>query len=168
MREKSSTKTRPCGTEAVVRRYSVKKVFLEISQNSQENTCARASLLIKRLWHRCFPLSFAKVLRTSFFHRTALVDASGGTPALVFCPFEDWQLRTTLWYLLCKKDSIKFKRLPSIPLFLSLCVRPLCQTLSKAWSRKLSRTSKDGLASKAHKNVICIALSWCIQSIGSS
>ena len=29
-------------TEAVVRRCSVKKVLLEISQNSQENTCARA------------------------------------------------------------------------------------------------------------------------------
>ena len=28
-------------------RYSVKKVFLEIAQNSQENTCARASFLIK-------------------------------------------------------------------------------------------------------------------------
>ena len=36
--------------EAVFRRYSIKKVFLEISQNLQENTCARlarASLLIK-------------------------------------------------------------------------------------------------------------------------
>ena len=33
--------------EAVVRRCFVKQVFLEISQNSQENTCARASLLIK-------------------------------------------------------------------------------------------------------------------------
>ena len=29
--------------EAVVQRCSVKKVFLEISQNSQENTCAKAS-----------------------------------------------------------------------------------------------------------------------------
>ena len=29
--------------EAVVRRCSVKKVFLKISQNSQENTCARGS-----------------------------------------------------------------------------------------------------------------------------
>ena len=28
-------------TEAVARRYSVKKVFLETWQNSQENTCAR-------------------------------------------------------------------------------------------------------------------------------
>ena len=34
-------------TEAVARRCSVKKVFLENSQNSQEHTCARASFLIK-------------------------------------------------------------------------------------------------------------------------
>ena len=34
-------------TEAVVRRCSVKKVYLEISQNSQEKTCARFSFLIK-------------------------------------------------------------------------------------------------------------------------
>ena len=32
-----------------VQRCSVKEVFLEISQNSQENTCATASFLIKRL-----------------------------------------------------------------------------------------------------------------------
>ena len=35
------------GTKAVARRCSIKKVFLEISQNSQENTCARVSFLIK-------------------------------------------------------------------------------------------------------------------------
>ena len=33
--------------EAVVQRCSAKKVFLEISQNSQENTCARVCFLIK-------------------------------------------------------------------------------------------------------------------------
>ena len=33
--------------KAVVQRCSVKKVFLEISQNSQENICARVSFLIK-------------------------------------------------------------------------------------------------------------------------
>ena len=33
--------------EAVIRRYSVKKLFLEISQNSWENTCDRVSFLIK-------------------------------------------------------------------------------------------------------------------------
>ena len=36
-------------TEAAARRCSVKKVFLQISQNSQRNTCARASFLIKLL-----------------------------------------------------------------------------------------------------------------------
>ena len=61
------------------------KVFLEISQNSQKNTCARAffnkvaglrcvTLLIKRLWHRCVQVNFVKLLRTSFVKllRTAL------------------------------------------------------------------------------------------------
>ena len=33
--------------EAAIRMCSVKKVFLEISQNSQENTCTRACFLIK-------------------------------------------------------------------------------------------------------------------------
>ena len=34
-------------TEAVAQRCSLKKVFLEISQNSQENTCTRVSFLMK-------------------------------------------------------------------------------------------------------------------------
>ena len=60
-------------SEAVARRCSVKKVFLKISQYSQENTCARVSLLIKlqadaklkkRIQYRCFPVNFAKFLRT--------------------------------------------------------------------------------------------------------
>ena len=34
-------------TEAVVPRCSIKKVFLEILQNSEENTCARVPFLIK-------------------------------------------------------------------------------------------------------------------------
>ena len=53
-------------------RYSVKKVFLELSQNLQKNTCA--SLFFqpggkdpwKRLWQSCFPLNFVKFLRTPF------------------------------------------------------------------------------------------------------
>ena len=55
-----------------------KKGVLKNSQNSQKNTFARASLLIKfqaapatllkkRPWHRCFPKNFAKFLRTHFF-----------------------------------------------------------------------------------------------------
>ena len=83
-------------TEAVAQRSSVKKVFLEISQNSQENTCARvlfsiklrppATLLKKRLWHRCFPLNFAKFLRTSFF-----TEHLWWLP-LNHKPFYDWDL----------------------------------------------------------------------------
>ena len=64
--------------EALVQKCSVKKVFLEISQNSQENTCAGvffnkvaglrpATLLKKRLWHRCFPVKNVEFLRTPFF-----------------------------------------------------------------------------------------------------
>ena len=34
-------------TEALVRRCAVKKVFLEISQNSQEKTCARVCFLMQ-------------------------------------------------------------------------------------------------------------------------
>ena len=64
--------------EAVVRRSSVKKLFLELSQNSQEKTpvsesffnkvasLRTATLFKKRLWHRCFPVNFAIFLRTPF------------------------------------------------------------------------------------------------------
>ena len=60
--------------EAIVQRCSVKNVFLEISLHSQENTYASlffkkrpTTLLKKRLWHRCFPVNFAKFLITPFF-----------------------------------------------------------------------------------------------------
>ena len=69
-----------CKTKTVAHRCFVKKQFLEISQNSQESTCVRISFLInlqerdlkpttllrKRVWHRCYPVNFAKFLRTSF------------------------------------------------------------------------------------------------------
>ena len=35
-----------CSSEAAAQRCFVKKLFLEISQNSQESTCSRASLLL--------------------------------------------------------------------------------------------------------------------------
>ena len=65
--------------EVATARVFLKKVFLKISQNSHENTCARVSILIKLpwglkpatllrnwLWHRRFPVNFAKFLRTAF------------------------------------------------------------------------------------------------------
>ena len=74
--------------EAVVWKCSVKKGLLEILQNLQDNACARVSFFIqlqaepaitlfkKRLWHRCFPLKFAKFLRQPVFYRTPPVAAS--------------------------------------------------------------------------------------------
>ena len=56
--------------------WSVKKVLLKILQNSQgNNSCATGSFLIKlqvsgcnfikkRFWRRCFPVNYAKCLRT--------------------------------------------------------------------------------------------------------
>ena len=49
----------------VVQRCSVKKMFLEISQISQENTCARVSR-DSRFRHRCLPVTLAKFLRIPF------------------------------------------------------------------------------------------------------
>ena len=76
--------------EAVVRRCSIKKVFLEISQNSQEKACARVSFLIKlqasgirpvtllkkRLCRRCFSVNFSKFLKNTFSYRAHPVAAS--------------------------------------------------------------------------------------------
>ena len=59
---------------------SVKNVFLErCSQNSQEKTCVRDSILIKlhssgckkKLRHKCFPVNLAKFLRTPFLQNTS-------------------------------------------------------------------------------------------------
>ena len=70
-------------------------MFLKISQNSRESTCARvsffiklqvckpATLLKKKLWHRCFPVNFMKFLKTFFFHRTPPVAASKSSKMLI-------------------------------------------------------------------------------------
>ena len=46
-KNKTVAKISSQATEAVVKRCFVEKVFLDISQNSQENTCVRVSFLIK-------------------------------------------------------------------------------------------------------------------------
>ena len=68
---------RKCSSEAVAQRSPVIKVFLEILQNLLENTCAKASLLIKlqanvgnfiykETLAQVFPVNFAKFLKTPF------------------------------------------------------------------------------------------------------
>ena len=60
------------GLKAVAQRYSVKMVFLEISQKSG---LRYATLLKKRPWNKCFPVDFAEFLRTHFSYRTPPVAA---------------------------------------------------------------------------------------------
>ena len=63
-------------TEAVVRRYSMKiGVLKNLAKFTGKHRCqilffhkvAGPNLLKKRLWHRCFPVNFAKFLRTPFY-----------------------------------------------------------------------------------------------------
>ena len=67
--------------EAVLRRCSVKKVYLKISQNSQKNTFAGVSFLIKFQAEACrfikketpalvFSCKFCKIFKNTFFYRT--------------------------------------------------------------------------------------------------
>ena len=55
------------------RRCSVKKVFLEISQNSQENSCAKVSFLTLA---QVFSFEFCEIFENTFFYRTPMVAAS--------------------------------------------------------------------------------------------
>ena len=66
-------------TKVVVRRSSVKQVFLEISLNSQEKVCARASFLINL---QVFSCEFCEISKDTFFYRTPLVAASKSSRVL--------------------------------------------------------------------------------------
>ena len=77
-------------TEAVAQRSSVKMVFLEILQNSQENTCARVSFLIKLQAPACnfiqketlvqvFSSKFCEISKNTFSYRTLPVASSAIT-----------------------------------------------------------------------------------------
>ena len=56
---------------------SVKKVFLEISQNSQENTSVKVSFFIKKeTLAKVFSCEFYEISKDTFFYRTPLLAAS--------------------------------------------------------------------------------------------
>ena len=64
--------------EAAVCRCSSKQMYLEIRQNLKESfpDIRPTTLFKKRLWHRCFPVIFCKILKKTFFYRTRPVPAS--------------------------------------------------------------------------------------------
>ena len=81
--------------EAVVLSGSVENVFLEISQNSQQNICARVSFLKKLqavgtgFWYseslaQLFSCKFSEIYMNTFFYRTPLVTASVFPNTIVF------------------------------------------------------------------------------------
>ena len=62
-------------------RCSIKKVFLEISQNSEESTCARVAFLMKlqakkETLTQVFSCEFCEISKNNFCNRTPLVVAS--------------------------------------------------------------------------------------------
>ena len=61
-------------------RCSVKKVFLEISLNSQENTCVRASFLLKERLVQMFSCELCEISKNTFSYRTPLVAAFTSLP----------------------------------------------------------------------------------------
>ena len=65
-------------SEEVAQRCSVEKVFLEISQNSQENTCGLrpATLLKKKTLAQVFSCKFCEISKNTFSYGTPLVAAS--------------------------------------------------------------------------------------------
>ena len=65
-------------SEAVVRRCSLKKVLLEISQNSQENMCQSLffNKVEKETLAQLFSCEFCENSKNTFFDRTPLVAAS--------------------------------------------------------------------------------------------
>ena len=75
-------------------------VFLEISQKSQENTCARVSFLINRseacnfikkeTLAQVFSCEFCDISKNTFFYRTPLVTAS-------FTKLQNCSLQVNLW-----------------------------------------------------------------------
>ena len=63
-------------------------VSLKISQNSQENTCSRASFLVKLEGRgTVFFCEFCEIVNSTFFYRIPLVTASNSESYIfVICP----------------------------------------------------------------------------------
>ena len=94
---------------AVVRRCFVKRVFSQILQNSKENTYARvclgpATLLKKILWHRYFPVNFAKFFKNTFWYRTSPENSPSGE--CWWCNKQPRAALSNFWFL--TTDQISF------------------------------------------------------------
>ena len=100
-------------SEVVGHRCSVKKVFLEISQNSQENTCARTSFLImlhasasnfikKETLAQVFSWEFSEISKSTFSYRTPPVAASVTCITTAYTSFSVFTISKKLVYAFAK------------------------------------------------------------------
>ena len=72
--DRNRSSHRRCSVRKGVLRYFAKITGKHLCQSLIFNKVAglrSATLLKKRLWHRCFPVNFAKFLRTSFLQKTS-------------------------------------------------------------------------------------------------
>ena len=68
-------------SKAGVRRCAIKKVFLKISQNSQENTCARVSFSIKLQFSRVIEMQKSKG-KTQIYEQKQRFERSSPLPQM--------------------------------------------------------------------------------------
>ena len=91
--------------EAVAPRCSVKKVFLKIFKNSQENTCARISFLIKFQASFTIKETLAEVFFCEFYKMFKNI---------IFTEHLWWLLLTVLGFITEKLNSCSLKSLLSV------------------------------------------------------
>ena len=105
-------------SEAVARRFSVKKVFLEILQNSQESTCAR------------------DISKNTFFYRTPPATVSGlSVPAIN-------HMKIKIPYLRHHKETLHEKR-STKNTFLILPISSAVQLYFSITAQKIKFSIKD-------------------------
>ena len=113
-------------------------MLLEITLNSQENTCARgffnkgsslrpATLLKKRRWYRCFPVNFVKFPRTPFLQNTSerlLLNVGYLSKSISWNYFMFHEMTLKLYFMKCLERKI------------SQCILPLRTNNSRfSWNK---------------------------------
>ena len=114
--------------EAATKGVLCKKVFSEISQNSQENTCARVSFLInffirKETLAQVFSCEFCEISKNTFFTEHLWTTASSCRSFVAYLEFQFWYIKihgpwspAKFEILLVKLFSLKQKQIKYIQL----------------------------------------------------
>ena len=120
-------------TEAVVQTCSVKKgVLRNFAKFTEQHLCLRPAILFKkRLWHRCFPVNFAKFFIEHLFYRTPPVAASEVSIETICRKSVDNEIgslfdnkKSAFYFLLYRTILIKevFFQVKAITFFCKMCL----------------------------------------------